>query len=109
MIRVIPDKPEETQALWEACAVLSSEDPLLQAEYVRTTGEIRLQIMGKVQLEILRETLASRFGLQASFGEAAVIYRETIRTKTTGFAAYAMPKPCWAVLEFELEPAAGEA
>lgn len=44
MIRVIPDKPEETQALWEACAVLSSEDPLLQAEYVRTTGEIRLHM-----------------------------------------------------------------
>ena len=34
MIRVIPDKPEETQALWEACAVLSSEDPLDTARYI---------------------------------------------------------------------------
>ena len=105
MIRVIPEKPEETQPLWEACAVLSSEDPLLQAQYIRTTGEILLQIMGKVQLEIIQETLASRFGLQAAFGEPAVIYRETIRNKATGFAAYTMPKPCWAILEFELEPA----
>lgn len=108
MIRVIPDRPEETQALWEACAVLSSEDPLLQAQYIRTTGEILLQIMGKVQLEIIQETLASRFGLQASFGEPAVIYRETIRKKATGFAAYTMPKPCWAILEFDLEPAPRE-
>lgn len=105
MIRVIPDRPEETQALWEACAALSSEDPLLQAQYIRTTGEILLQIMGKVQLEIIQETLASRFGLQASFGEPAVIYRETIRKKAIGFAAYTMPKPCWAILEFDLEPA----
>ncbi len=105
MIRVIPDKPEETQPLWEACAVLSSEDPLLQAQYNRTTGEILLQIMGKVQLEIIQETLASRFGLQASFGEPAVIYRETIRKRAAGFVAYTMPKPCWAILEFELEPA----
>ena len=105
MIRVIPDRPEETQKLWEACTVLSSEDPLLQAQYIRTTGEILLQIMGKVQLEILQETLASRFGLQAAFGEPAVIYRETIRQKATGFAAYTMPKPCWAILEFDLEPA----
>ena len=105
MIRAIPDKPEETQALWEACAILSSEDPLLKAQYIRATGEILLQIMGKVQLEIIQETLASRFGLQATFGEPAVIYRETIRKKATGFAAYTMPKPCWAILEFDLEPA----
>ena len=105
MIRVIPEKPEETQPLWDACAVLSSEDPLLQAQYIRTTGEILLQIMGKVQLEIIQETLASRFGLRATFGEPAVIYRETIRKKATGFVAYTMPKPCWAILEFDLEPA----
>ena len=105
MIRVIPDKPEETQMLWEACDVLSSEDPLLQAQYIRTTGEILLQIMGKVQLEILQETLETRFGLRMSFGEPAVIYRETIQRKATGFAAYTMPKPCWAILEFDLEPA----
>jgi ribosomal protection tetracycline resistance protein len=92
------------QALREACAMLSSEDPLLQARYVRATGEMLLQIMGRVQLEILQETLETRFGLKVSFGEATVIYRETIRERATGFVAYTMPKPCWAVLEFDLEP-----
>ena len=104
MVRVIPDKPEETQALWEACSVLSSEDPLLQAQYNRTTGELLLQIMGKVQLEIIQETLESRFGMKVAFGEPAVIYRETIRERAAGFVAYTMPKPCWAILEFDLEP-----
>ncbi len=104
MVRVIPDRPEELQALREACAVLSSEDPLLRARYVRTTGELLLQIMGKVQLEILQEMLETRFGLKVSFGDPAVIYRETIRERAAGFVAYTMPKPCWAVLEFDLEP-----
>jgi len=104
MIRVIPDRPEEAQALREACAMLSSEDPLLQAGYIQTTGEIVLQIMGKVQLEILQETLSTRFGLSVSFGEPTIIYRETLRERAVGFAAYTMPKPCWAILEFDLEP-----
>ena len=83
---------------------LSAEDPLLQAQYVESTGEMLLQIMGKVQLEILQEMLETRFALRVTFGEPAVIYRETIRRETTGFVAYTMPKPCWAVLEFHLAP-----
>ena len=104
MVRAVPEDMEDMHRLREACAVLSSEDPLLQARYVKSTGEMILQIMGKVQLEILQETLDTRFGLKASFGEPAVIYRETIRERATGFVAYTMPKPCWAILEFDLEP-----
>ena len=104
MVRVIPDDPEQLHALREACSVLSSEDPLLHAQYVESVGEIQLQVMGKVQLEILKEMLETRFALKVSFSEPAVIYRETIRQRATGFVAYTMPKPCWAVLEFDLEP-----
>ena len=93
-VRAVPEDPANMQRLREACAALSSEDPLLRARYVKTTGEMILQIMGKVQLEILQETLDTRFGLKVSFGEPAVIYRETIRERATGFVAYTMPKPC---------------
>ena len=104
MVRIIPEKPDETHKLREACAVLSSEDPLLQAGYNRVTGEMILQMMGKVQLEIIQEMMETRFGLKVSFGEPAVIYRETIQRKAPGYVAYTMPKPCWAILEFDLEP-----
>jgi ribosomal protection tetracycline resistance protein len=103
-VRAVPENLADMQRLREACAALASEDPLLRARYVKTPGEMILQIMGKVQLEILQETLDTRFGLKVSFGEPAVIYRETIRGRATGFVAYTMPKPCWAVLEFDLEP-----
>ena len=103
-VQVIPQDPGQMQALREACAVLSAEDPLLGARYVQDTGEMHMHVMGKVQLEILEELLSSRFGLKVSFGEPAVIYRETIRERAVGFVAYTMPKPCWAVLEFDIAP-----
>ena len=103
-VQVIPESQDKMQALREACAVLSSEDPLLHARYSRSSGEMHLQVMGKVQLEILQEVLQTRFGLTVSFGEPAVIYRETIRQRGTGFVAYTMPKPCWAVLKFDMLP-----
>lgn len=103
-VQVLPEKPEQMQALREACTVLSSEDPLLNAEYIRTTNELHLRVMGKIQLEILTELLKNRFDLTVAFGDPTVIYRETIARKATGFVAYTMPKPCWAIMEFDLEP-----
>ena len=103
-VQVIPEDPAQMNALREACGVLSSEDPLLMTRYLSRSGELQLQAMGKVQLEIVEELLASRFGLKVRFGEPTVIYRETIREAAKGFVAYTMPKPCWAVLEFEIEP-----
>ncbi len=103
-VQVIPERPEQMNALREACAVLSAEDPLLRSRYYSATGELQLQVMGKVQLEIVEELLLSRFSLSVRFGEPTVLYRETIRERAHGFIAYTMPKPCWAVLEFDIAP-----
>ena len=103
-VQVIPEKPEEAEALRQACMTLSSEDPLLQAEYSRESGELHLRVMGKIQLEILQDTLARRFGLAASFGRPTIIYKETISRPAYGVAVYTMPKPCWAILKFLIEP-----
>ena len=104
-VQAIPDKPEQMQALREACEILSGEDPLLQAQYVRSLNEQHLSVMGAIQLEILEEALATRFGLSVHFTKPAVLYRETISRAATGFVAYTMPKPCWAVMDFYIEPA----
>ncbi|MCQ2457386.1 MAG: TetM/TetW/TetO/TetS family tetracycline resistance ribosomal protection protein [Clostridia bacterium] len=104
-VRVLPEKDEDTEKLRAACEELTLEDSLLNLEYIRSLKEIRLHVMGRIQLEILGELLKTRFGLNARFGEPAVIYRETVARETVGFVAYTMPKPCWAVLEFRMEPA----
>ena len=104
-VRVAPQRAEQMPSLIEACAVLSGEDPLLNTIYEHSTGELRMQVMGKIQLEILQEILKTRFDLTVSFDDPSVIYRETIARPARGFVAYTMPKPCWAVLEFDIRPA----
>ena len=104
-VQVIPDQPERMQELRAACDSLSGEDPLLQARYVRSLNEQHMNVMGTIQLEILSELLESRFGLPVHFSKPAILYRETIARPATGFVAYTMPKPCWAVMEFHIEPA----
>ncbi|MBP3646305.1 MAG: TetM/TetW/TetO/TetS family tetracycline resistance ribosomal protection protein [Clostridia bacterium] len=104
-VQVLPEKEEDMQKLRQACEILSGEDPLLQAKFVRSLNEQHLNVMGTIQLEILAELLKTRFDLDVRFTKPAILYRETIAKKTTGFVAYTMPKPCWAIMEFEIEPA----
>ncbi len=73
--------------------------------FARETGELRIDAMGAIQLEILQDTLKTRFGLAARFTNPTVIYRETIAREAEGFCAYTMPKPCWAILQFMIRPA----
>ena len=104
-VKVIPEKAEDMQALRQACELLAGEDPLLQAHYARSLNEMQLHVMGAIQLEILQELLETRFALKVCFSEPTVIYRETVARATHGFVAYTMPKPCWAVMDFTIEPA----
>ncbi|MBQ2953925.1 MAG: TetM/TetW/TetO/TetS family tetracycline resistance ribosomal protection protein [Clostridia bacterium] len=104
-VQVVPEKPEEMQALRAACAALAGEDPLLQVRYSKALNELQLHVMGAIQLEIIAEELKERFALNVSFSKPAVIYKETIAQAASGFVAYTMPKPCWAIMRFEIEPA----
>ena len=104
-VQVIPEKSEQMQALHQACTVLSGEDPLLRAEYIRSLNELHLQVMGTIQLEVLEELLLTRFDLKVTFTPPAIIYRETVSRSCEGFVAYLAPKPCWAILKFRIDPA----
>lgn len=104
-VQVIPEKPEQMQALHQACTILSGEDPLLHAQYIRSLNELHLQVMGTIQLEVLEEVLKTRFDLNVTFTPPAIIYRETVAQSCEGYVAYVAPKPCWAVLRFRIDPA----
>ena len=104
MVKAEPENPEQMEELRKAAEELSEEDPLLQAEYSRSLGELRFHVMGMIQQEILEDMLRTRYNLQVHFSKPAVMYRETVAHETIGFAAYTMPKPCWAVMKFEIRP-----
>jgi ribosomal protection tetracycline resistance protein len=92
--------PKVVQAMQE----LSDEDPLLDVQWMQDERELHVKVMGPIQLEILTNLLANRYGLQVKFGQPSVIYKETPAQAGEGFIAYTMPKPCWAILRFWIEP-----
>ena len=90
--------------LVEALQELEEEDPFLNLQWIKEKNELHIQIMGMIQLEILESILKSRFGIEVVFGKPSIIYKETPSKWNIGFEAYTMPKPCWAVVKFEIEP-----
>lgn len=103
-VKAEPEKPEELMVLVSALTSLSDEDPMLHFLWIREKKEIQLRIVGKIQLEILGELLLERYNLRANFSAPSVIYKETPTKAGEGFDAYLMPKPCWAILRFRIEP-----
>lgn len=103
-VKAEPQKPDELMALVSALHDLADEDPMLHFLWIREKQEIQLRIVGKIQLEILEELLLERYNLRAVFSPPSVIYKETPSAVGEGFDAYLMPKPCWAILKFLIEP-----
>lgn len=58
--------------------ILEEEDPQLGILWNETLGEIHVQLMGEIQLEILKSVLADRFDLHLEFGQGSIVYKETI-------------------------------
>ncbi|MDP6042328.1 MAG: GTP-binding protein, partial [Candidatus Latescibacteria bacterium] len=90
--------------LAEALQQLASEDPHLNFKWFQDERELHVKIMGTIQTEILTEILQTRFGIDAFFNDPTVIYRETPCTTAFGSERYTMPKPCWAIVKFLIEP-----
>ncbi|KRM19169.1 elongation factor g [Ligilactobacillus hayakitensis DSM 18933 = JCM 14209] len=74
----VDPKAEDIRNVLKAFQLLSDEDPLLNVTWSSQLEEIRLQIMGKIQLEILEQILLERFGLEIGFNQGSVLYKETI-------------------------------
>ena len=66
-------------------------------------GEIHVQLMGEVQLEVLRSLLAERFGLNVEFGPGGILYKETITEPMEGVGHYE-PLRHYAEVHVKLEP-----
>ncbi|OPH53596.1 GTP-binding protein [Paenibacillus ferrarius] len=103
-VQVHAQSDAQYPALVAALQELTDEDPLLDLQWIQEERELHVKVMGTIQLEILTSLLDSRFGLQARFDQPSVIYKETPSKSGEGFIAYTMPKPCWAILRFQIEP-----
>lgn len=75
-----------------ACLValreLEDEDPLLHVVWQPHLGEVHLQLMGAVQLEVIQQMMHDRFGLDVSFGPGGILYKETIAHPVEGIGHF---------------------
>lgn len=103
-VQVFPQVAEQMMDLVDAVRELTEEDPLLDMEWETEERELYIKITGMVQLEVIAAFLKDRFGLDVSFDSPSVIYKETPSKSGVGFEHYTWPKPCWACIEFAVEP-----
>ncbi len=99
------DLPEDiniSEAL-NAFRKLESEDPKLHVIWSEQLSEIHVQVMGEMQLDILKSLLKERFSLEVNFVHGNIAYKETIKAPVEGVGHYE-PLRHYAEVHLLLEP-----
>ncbi len=82
---------------------LEEEEPLLHIVWNEALGEIHAQLMGEVQIEILKRLILERFHVQVEFGAGNIVYKETISDTVEGVGHFE-PLRHYAEVHLLLEP-----
>jgi len=82
---------------------LEDEDPMLRVVWNEPAREIHVQLMGRVQVEILKSLIQERFGVSVDFDSGRIMYRETIRSAVEGVGHFE-PLRHYAEVHLLLEP-----
>lgn len=97
--------PEETDAaaMLPKLSMLEEEDPKLHITWEESRKEIHVQIMGEIQMEVLKSLVRERFGVDVEFGERSIVYKETIASTVEGVGHFE-PLRHYAEVHLLLEP-----
>lgn len=82
---------------------LEEEDSSLRIEWNPVLCQVHIQLMGEVQSEVLKKIILERFGMEVSFEESGIIYKETLKEKSIGMGHYE-PLRHYAEVQLLLEP-----
>ena len=86
--------------------MLEEEEPELKFVWNETLGELQAQLMGEVQIEVLRRLIRERFQIEVRFDEGKIVYKETIQNTVEGVGHFE-PLRHYAEVHLLMEP--GEA
>lgn len=78
LIYKVDPQDNDLHACLTALQTLEDENPQLHVTWSEHLQEIHVQVMGKIQLEILEQLLQERFGLHVAFEQGSILYQETI-------------------------------
>lgn len=94
---------EDIHACLMALKTLGDENPELHVTWSEHLQELRVQVMGKIQLEILKQLLQERFTLTVDFEQGSILYKETIAQPVEGVGHFE-PLRHYAEVHLLLEP-----
>ncbi|MEG2788151.1 MAG: TetM/TetW/TetO/TetS family tetracycline resistance ribosomal protection protein [Romboutsia sp.] len=101
--KVIFDKKLNIREVIDAFKILNCEEPALKVEWNEALKEIHIHVMGKVQLEVLKEIVKDRFNIDIDFDKCEILYKETIKEKTIGYGHFE-PLGHYSEVHLEIEP-----
>lgn len=87
----------------QALRQLEDENRQLHVQWLQDVQEIHLQVMGEMQIAVLKEMLQDRFGLAVAFVAGQVLYKETITAPVEGVGHFE-PLRHYAEAHILLEP-----
>lgn len=99
---ILPEEVDATIALGQL-RQLEEEEPLLHILWKEESKEILVQVMGEVQIEVLKVLIAERFGWNVEFGTGSIVYKETIANVVEGIGHFE-PLRHYAEVRLLLEP-----
>lgn len=83
---------------------LEEEEPQLHIVWDERLQEIHAQVMGEVQIEILKRMIWERYQTEVEFGSGKIVYKETIENCVEGVGHFE-PLRHYAEVHLKLEPA----
>lgn len=101
--RVILPEGKDTIKALDELKNLEEEEPMLHISYDEETRDITAEIMGDVQIEIIKELVNEKFGYRIEFGPPETVYKETIVREAEGVGHYE-PLRHYAEVHLLLEP-----
>ncbi|MBQ6406477.1 MAG: TetM/TetW/TetO/TetS family tetracycline resistance ribosomal protection protein [Butyrivibrio sp.] len=93
----------DTLSFYRKLKALEEEEPMLLINYHEASKTIEVQVMGKVQQEILKHLIMTRLGIEVSFGPGHIVYKETITGAVEGVGHFE-PLRHYAEVHLLLEP-----
>ena len=98
----VPEGLDDTKML-RILHGLEEELPEMHVEYSRQEHEIHVMLMGVVQTEVIKTILQERYGVDVTFGEGRIAYKETILEPVMGVGHYE-PLKHYAEVHLKLSP-----
>ncbi|MCL2015250.1 MAG: TetM/TetW/TetO/TetS family tetracycline resistance ribosomal protection protein [Defluviitaleaceae bacterium] len=88
-------------AVMDCLRKIEQQDPMLKVDYVN--HEINVCIMGKIQLEVLKELALEDFGIALDFSDCSIMYKETVAEPIMGYGHFE-PLRHYAEVHLRIEP-----